>query len=436
MIVLIGSREGCHCPALESGVRSVADASPLRGTHDEQAFTGVHRRRQRIGARVAAGPRANTAATTCRRSRRRRSSSPPPAVNDELPDSRRRITRHERPGPAKELLRRGRNIPVVFITAQGDRSLRRASSAAGAVACLLKPFSDTALLEASTGRLWEVSMMPRDGCTRRHPRSYTVSPSTRRRNEVVTMPDPTAIVFVVDDDVSVRESLELLIKNAGWQPETFASALEFLSRPRAAVPCCLVLDVTLPGLNGLELQQQLTERTEMPIIFITGYGDVPMSVRAMKAGAIEFLTKPFKDEVLLDAIRQRHRAQPRRAARGVGDAGASQPLRLAHAARTRGDGAGRQRVVEQAGRRRARHQRDHGEGASRPADAQDAGRLASRSRHDGGEARRANGAGLTAASSKRNHHCDGRAASRRGVELERAVQLTRAFAHRDQSQPA
>ena len=134
--------------------------------------------------------------------------------------------------------------------------------------------------------------------------SYTVNPSiTTRRSEVVAMTDPTGIVFVVDDDVSVRESLELLIRHAGWQPETFVSALDFLSRPRATVPCCLVLDVTLPGLNGLELQQQLSQRTEMPIIFITGYGDVPMSVRAMKAGATEFLTKPFNDEVLLDAIR-------------------------------------------------------------------------------------------------------------------------------------
>ena len=112
----------------------------------------------------------------------------------------------------------------------------------------------------------------------------------------------TSIVFVVDDDVSVRESLELLIKTAGWQPETFASALEFLSRPRPTVPCCLVLDVTLPGLSGLELQQRLAERTDMPIIFITGHGDVPMSVQAMKAGAVEFLTKPFTNDVLLDAI--------------------------------------------------------------------------------------------------------------------------------------
>jgi FixJ family two-component response regulator len=121
--------------------------------------------------------------------------------------------------------------------------------------------------------------------------------------KVLTMPDVTSVVFVVDDDVSVRESLELLVSTAGWRSETFASAAEFLSRPRAAVPCCLVLDVTMPGLNGLELQQQLAERTDMPIIFITGHGDVPMSVQAMKAGAVEFLTKPFNDNVLLDAIR-------------------------------------------------------------------------------------------------------------------------------------
>ena len=117
------------------------------------------------------------------------------------------------------------------------------------------------------------------------------------------MPEVSAIVFVVDDDISVRESLELLIKSVGWKPETFASARDFLSRPRVTVPCCLVLDVSLPGLNGLELQQQLAERTDMPIIFITGHGDVPMSVRAMKAGAVEFLTKPFKHDVLIDAIR-------------------------------------------------------------------------------------------------------------------------------------
>ena len=113
----------------------------------------------------------------------------------------------------------------------------------------------------------------------------------------------TPVVFVVDDDVSVRESLELLIQNAGWQPETFASAQEFLARPRVLAPSCLVLDVSLPDLNGLDLQKRILDRTDMPIIFITGHGDVPMTVRAMKAGAVEFLTKPFDDGVLLSAIR-------------------------------------------------------------------------------------------------------------------------------------
>lgn len=114
----------------------------------------------------------------------------------------------------------------------------------------------------------------------------------------------TPIVFVVDDDISVRESLELLIRSEGWKPETFASAQEFLARPRALGPSCLVLDVSLPGLNGLELQKRVAiERTDVPIIFITGHGNVPISVQAMKAGAVEFLTKPFSDDVLLNAIR-------------------------------------------------------------------------------------------------------------------------------------
>jgi FixJ family two-component response regulator len=111
-------------------------------------------------------------------------------------------------------------------------------------------------------------------------------------------------VFVVDDDAWVRESLETLIQDEGWQSETFATAQEFLDRPRAFTPSCLVLDISLPGLNGLELQKRMAERTDLPIIFITGHGDIPMSVGAMKAGAVEFLTKPFNDEVLLMAIRQ------------------------------------------------------------------------------------------------------------------------------------
>lgn len=118
------------------------------------------------------------------------------------------------------------------------------------------------------------------------------------------MSHATPIVFVVDDDVSVRESLEALIRYEGWQPETFASAQEFLARPRAIAPSCLILDVSLPDLNGLDLQKRIAaDRIDMPIIFITGYGDVPMTVQAMKAGAVEFLMKPFGDEVLLNAIR-------------------------------------------------------------------------------------------------------------------------------------
>ena len=118
------------------------------------------------------------------------------------------------------------------------------------------------------------------------------------------MANATPIVFVVDDDISVRESLEGLIQREGWEVETFASAQAFLTRPRVLVPSCLVLDVTLPDLSGLDLQKRLADRSDMPIIFITGYGDVPMTVQAMKAGAVEFLTKPFGDEVLIGAIRQ------------------------------------------------------------------------------------------------------------------------------------
>ncbi len=114
----------------------------------------------------------------------------------------------------------------------------------------------------------------------------------------------TPVVFVVDDDISVRESLELLILSAGWQPETFASAEDFLARSRIDGPSCLILDVALPSLNGLDLQKRIVDRTGMPIIFITGYGDVPTTVRAMKAGAVEFLTKPLADDVLENAIRQ------------------------------------------------------------------------------------------------------------------------------------
>ncbi|WP_085747549.1 response regulator transcription factor [Pseudomonas sp. R45(2017)] len=117
------------------------------------------------------------------------------------------------------------------------------------------------------------------------------------------MSDVTPVVFVVDDDISVRESLELMIRFAGWQPRLFESAQDFLDAPRALVPSCLVLDINLPDLSGLDLQTALAdERHNMPIIFITGYGDIPRTVRALKAGAVEFLTKPFNDDVILAAM--------------------------------------------------------------------------------------------------------------------------------------
>jgi len=122
------------------------------------------------------------------------------------------------------------------------------------------------------------------------------------RPRLFPMSDTTPIVFVVDDDVSVRESLELLIRYAGWRAETFDSAEDFLARPRAIAPSCLVLDVSLPALTGLELQERIADRIDTPIIFITGCGDVPMTVQAMKAGAVEVLTKPVREDVLLNAI--------------------------------------------------------------------------------------------------------------------------------------
>lgn len=136
--------------------------------------------------------------------------------------------------------------------------------------------------------------------------------ASHRESMASSMTHTIPTVFVVDDDVSVRESLELLIRCEGWQVETFESAQQFLLRARSSGPSCLVLDVTLPGLSGLELQKRIVDRIDMPIIFITGYGDVPMTVQAMKAGAVEFLTKPFNDEVLLNAIRnaiERSRAE-------------------------------------------------------------------------------------------------------------------------------
>jgi FixJ family two-component response regulator len=119
------------------------------------------------------------------------------------------------------------------------------------------------------------------------------------------LPESKAIIFVVDDEVSVREGLERLLRAVGWEVETFASAQEFLAHRQENIPSCLVLDVGLPGLSGLDLQRRILEANgDIPIVFITGNGDVPTSVRAMKAGAVEFLVKPFSERDLLDAIQQ------------------------------------------------------------------------------------------------------------------------------------
>ena len=186
------------------------------------------------------------------------------------------------------------------------------------------------------------------------------------------MPHDKPIVFVVDDDASVRESLSFLIDAAGWQPETFGSAREFLSRPQVFVPCCLILDVNLPDLSGLDLQALIADRIAMPIIFITGYGDVPTTVRAMKAGAVEFLTKPLVDEVLIAAIRSaidRSRVELRARSAVARAAGR---LRVAQLSRARSDGARHRGQPEQAGRQPAWNQRNHRESPPRQADAKDA----------------------------------------------------------------
>jgi FixJ family two-component response regulator len=149
------------------------------------------------------------------------------------------------------------------------------------------------------------------------PRSTSMLGSTR-------LAVPT--VFIVDDDVSVRESLELLVAAAGWRPELFASAGEFLARPRVSQLSCLVLDLGLPDINGLELQERIAARSHLPIIFITGHGDIPSTVRAMKAGAVEFLTKPLLPEVVLSAIR----AALERSRASLNEAADLQTLRARH----------------------------------------------------------------------------------------------------------
>jgi FixJ family two-component response regulator len=196
------------------------------------------------------------------------------------------------------------------------------------------------------------------------------------------------MVFVVDDDSSVRRSLSRLLAAAGYMVEALASAREFLAREPYAGPCCLVLDMRMPGMTGLELQQTLAAAgRRLPIVFVTGHVDVPMSVRAMKRGAADLLTKPFDDKDLLAAI-QRAVAKD---AEELGEAAHVGEIRGAHRAaqpaRDRGVRAGRDRHAEQADRGGARHRREDGQGAPRASDGEDAGRIGGRA----GSARRPRG---------------------------------------------
>ena len=168
------------------------------------------------------------------------------------------------------------------------------------------------------------------------------------------------MVFVVDDDASLRESLKNLIRSVGLRVEAFASAQEFLRSKRPDVPGCLVLDVRLKGLSGLDLQKRMAEADmEIPIIFITGHGDIPMTVQAMKAGAVEFLTKPFRDQDLLDAIQQALERDRKAREQRAEIEELQQSVRLVDPARAGSDGAGGDRAAQQADCRRAGHERDH-----------------------------------------------------------------------------
>ena len=181
-------------------------------------------------------------------------------------------------------------------------------------------------------------------------------------------------IVVIDDDASMRKALENLFKSVGFEVELFSSPQEFLQSERPDRPGCIVLDVRFPGRSGLDMQRDLANaEAQLPIIFITGYGDIPMSVRAMKAGAVEFLTKPFREQDLLDAVGtalEKDRTRRRRNAPGR----AAGPLRDPDRARAAGHVAGRRRPPQQADRRRTRGQRDDGQDASPPGHAEDAGR--------------------------------------------------------------
>lgn len=196
----------------------------------------------------------------------------------------------------EHLLAEGCRVPIVFVTAHADESVRARILQRGAIACLEKPFTDEALLDAVAAAVASAGAPP--------------SPT---RSEATA---PSGTVFVVDDDLGLREAIASLVRSAGWHAQVFASAQDYLARAPKDVPGCLVLDVRLPGLSGLDLQSRMAQLgIDIPIVFVTEYGDVRTSVRAMKAGAVEFLTKPFHDHDLLDGVAraiERHRAAHRR----------------------------------------------------------------------------------------------------------------------------
>ena len=217
-----------------------------------------------------------------------------------------------------ELTLRGHAIAIIFITARADEAVRRQLIARGAVECLFKPFSEQELKAAL------------DAALRREPgevmemnAATAFAPPRRSSSMSSAKPIEKPIVFVVDDDISVRESLEALIAEAGWRPEVFASAEEFLVRPREPVPSCLVLDVGLPDLNGLELQKRIAGRPDLPIIFITGRGDIPMTRSGHEGGRRRVPAQAFRSGGAVERDPGCDRAQP-----GV----ARQRSRPAHAA--------------------------------------------------------------------------------------------------------
>ena len=174
------------------------------------------------------------------------------------------------------------------------------------------------------------------------------------------MNDVAPIVFLIDDDDMFRKSTERLIRSAGFNVQAFISAGDFLKNPKPQGPACLVLDVRMPGLSGMDLQRELIQsRIDIPIIFITGHGDIPMSVRAMKAGATEFLTKPFKGRLLLDAVRAAIEKNREALQKETEIQNLAATLRPSHSARARGYDSRCRRFFEQTSRRQTQHDRGH-----------------------------------------------------------------------------